>query len=164
MMKRLFSGLVCALLLFGSAVGASATAYEPYNGSMSTTYITYFRDILAGRSIQDNYVAFRSGQYEYIMVTGKLSFDGTTFTLSDTGTMFTFSASDTGYNSVYVYHTSEVTEFTLTPNDMMVYSDLGAYPQLEERTQRYEILTAVMLGIIMLCAVIGRFFCWRVRR
>lgn len=157
-MKRLFSVLVCALLLFGVAVGASATAYEPYYGNMNTTYVTYFRDILAGRSIQEHYVAFRSGQYEYIMVTGKLAFDGTTFTLGEVGTMFTISAADSGYSSVYTYQTSEVTDFTLTPSDMMVYSDLGSYPQLEERTQRYEILTAVMLGILMLGSVIGRFF------
>lgn len=164
MMKRLFSVLVCALLLFGSAVGASATAYEPYEGSFSTTYITYFRDILAGRSIQDNYVAFRSGQYEYIMVTGKMVYDGNTFTLTDTGKMFKFSATDTGYNSLYTYEVTDITEFTLSPNRLMIYSDLGEYPQLEERTQRYEILTAIMLGIIMLSFVIGRFFRWGVRR
>lgn len=131
---------------------------------MSTTYITYFRDILAGRSIKEHYVAFRSGQYEYIMVTGNLTYDGTTFALADTGTMFKFSATDTGYSSTYVYETSQVTDFTLSPNRYMIYSDLGEYPQLEERTQRYEILTAIMLGILMLGAFIGRFFRFGVRR
>lgn len=130
---RKISMLVCVLaLIFALGVTAQAATHSVYDGSISSTYTTYFKDILSGVSFNDNYVAFRSGQYEYTMVVGDLSFNGSTFTLEGQGKEYVFSSGE-GYNSYYQYYVSNISNFSLNVNNSIIYSDLGDYPQLMER-------------------------------
>lgn len=135
--------------------GATHTVYT--DGNMSTTYVQYFKDILSKVNINDNYVAFRSGQYEYTMVVGELDYSGNTITLKDTGTEYIFSQSG-NYNSVYKYNTNETNNFSVTISDNIIYSDVGDFPQLIERGTQIETLTLVVLVAVCVFYVIDRIF------
>lgn len=149
--------MMCAIVVLLCAFGTTAHAatYTVYEGNPSSTYITYFRDILSGIGFNENYVAFRSGQYEYTMVVGDLSYDGTSFNLDSSGTVYKFTT-DNSYNSYYSYSVTDLSVFNLNPDDKIVYSDLGQFPQLLERGDKFEMLTAVLVCIALLSVVVGR--------
>lgn len=142
--------------LLGEDVSTYAL-YSIYDGSISSSYVTYFKDILAGVPFNKNYVAFRSGQYTYTMVVGELEYNGNSLTLIGDGKEYIFTTSS-GYNSYPTYNVYDITSFSLSLGDYLVYSDLGDYPQLMERGEKYEVFTAVLLCVALLCIVVGRFF------
>lgn len=154
-----FSLLLVALLITAAAFcgSVSAASYDTYEGSISSSQITYFRDILPSTSILDNYVVFRDGQYSYQMVVGDLSYSNGVFTLNDTGRIYTINT-NSSYNSYYTYSNTDIDSFTLNTNDRIVYSDLGNYPQLEERGQRYEVLQTVLISIACVSFIIRNIF------
>lgn len=125
---------------------------------MSTTYIQYFDDIVDGLPITHNYVATRSGQYEYILHasdTLKLS-DSGVFT-SDSGTTYKIT-SNSGYNATYNYTVNTEYNFTLDTNDQMVYSSIGDYPRLDERGATYEYALLFTAIICCICLLIRPIF------
>lgn len=156
----------CVAIVLCCAIGTTvlATTHEVYDGSLSNTYVQYFRDIISDIGIREHYVAFRSGQYSYTLVVGVLSYNESTIHLEtgETAKEYTI-ATDNGYNNTLTYTTKEITEFSLTPNDRLIYSDMGNYPQLIDRGQKYEILTTILLGTCMLSVVINRIFFSRKR-
>lgn len=157
-MVRKVSIMVAILLLcFGFAVTAQAATYSPYEGNPSNTYITYFRDIVSGIGFNDNYVAFRSGQNEYIMVVGDLDYNNGQIVLNSEGSLYTM-ATDGNYNGYYRYSVDSITDFTLNTEDKIIYSDVGQFPQLVERGAKYEILTTLLLSIALLGLVISGIF------
>lgn len=157
MVRKVIAMLAILSLCFAFGVTAQAASYTPYEGTISSTYITYFKDIVSGIGFNENYVAFRSGQYDYVLVVGDLEYSGTTFTLNDTGTIYTFTTSG-NYNSYTSYDVQEISDFSMSPSDKIIYSDLGQFPQLLERGAKYEMLSAVLLCIALLGFVVGRFF------
>lgn len=139
---RVMLAILCLLCATGTV--AQAASYTAYDGNPSNTYITYYRDILAGVPITDNYVVFRSSQYEYIMVTGDLVYNNGLFTSDKECTTYTIATSG-NYNQSYSYNIGSITSFVLDSGDEIVYSDLGNYPQLEERGAKYEVLTTILI-------------------
>ena len=95
MVRKIITAFIIGLMLVGATcTQALAETHSVYTeGNMNTTYITYFKDILSGTDLNDNYVAFRSGQYEYTMVVGKLEHNNNTITLTDIGKAKTKNAS-----------------------------------------------------------------------
>lgn len=164
-MVRKITVLACMLaLVVGIASTAQAATHTTYeNGSLSSTYVSYFRDILSGVNLTDHYVAFRSGQYDYTMITGDISFDEQTqvFTLNGVGKEYVFTTSGSSYNSSYDYNYREIDNFSLVNDSDIIYSDLGSFPQLMDRGSKYEILTTITLCIMCLYFVIRLFFVHR---
>lgn len=158
-MVRKVSILACAIALifaFGmTAHGATHNVYQ--EGNPSTTYIQYFRDIVSGIGFNDNYVAFRSGQYTYTMCVGDLEYNNGVISLSGEGGIYTFTQTG-NYNSMYSLDYEEISSFSVSADGYIVYSDLGHFPQLVERGAKYEILTAVLVCTGLLGVVVGRFF------
>lgn len=154
--------VACMLvLIFGFAVSAQAATHTVYeNGNISSTYLTYFKDILPGVPFSHNYVAFRSGQYSYTMVTGDIEYNESTrtFTLQGEGHVYVFEQTSNNYNSYYTYDDGSISNFSVQANDSVLYSDVGSYPQLMERGAKYEMLTAVLICIALLGYVVSRFF------
>lgn len=149
--------MVISMLTIVCAIGATASAYSPYDGTMSNTYVQYFKDILVDKKLTENYVAFRSGQYEYIMVVGELEKNQDSIELVGSGVMYKFTSSSS-YNANYSYSYGNIDEFTLDLTDDIVYTDLGDYPQLIERSARIEELTLIILGVFGLYTVLRRIF------
>lgn len=157
----LFSVFALSAALCGSVQAATHSVYD--GGNLSSTYTTYFRDILSGTSILDNYIAFRSGQYEYTMIVGNLEVQDGIVTLSESGKEYVFYTETSGYNSQYRYNVNEITDFSLEIGDYIIYSDIGDYPELIERGAKFEILACITLCVLMLCIVISRIFYYRKR-
>lgn len=161
MVRKIICLSVALLLLLSPLCGAAgAESYSAYEGTISSTYLTYFKDIVPNIPFTYHYVAFRSGQYEYTMIVGEIYFNNGLFSADDTCTVYSFTSSNS-YNSYYSYNVSTISDFSLNAEDKIIYSDIGNYPQLEERGQKYEILTTVLLLIVCLCVVVGRIFSHR---
>ncbi len=149
---------LCAL----AAVPLSASAAEVYDGTISTTYITIFRDIVGNVELGDDYVFYRSGQYEYTMIAGKLTYDGSTFA-ADEATSYVLSATN-NYNSTYQYYVGSVSSWSLSPGSALVYSSLGSYPELIERGDQYALTTLFVLCIALCMSLIRPVFDFTMRR
>lgn len=161
-MVRKVSAFVCSLVLIcGLTTSAQASTHTVYdNGTISSTYITYFKDILSGINFTDNYVAFRSAQNEYTLIVGDLIFENGNFTIEEEGklTSYRFYADSSNYSSNYRYEVKDIYIFDLSVGDNIIYSDLGQYPQLIERGAKYEQIQTLLIIITMLCIVINRIF------
>ena len=115
-----------ALIATPSDLGImSLAAYNaPYDGSMSSSVVNYFDDIVPKLG-GVHYVLFRSGQYTYRLIYGKdMSLSGDYFT----GTDCSYYAYDTRY---YTWQQGYEGTFSLDAGTYLVYSDLGAYPALD---------------------------------
>lgn len=154
--KVLLCLLVLSCALCTTAQAATHSIYE--NGNLGNTYVTYFRDILSGSKFNDDYIAFRSGQYSYTMVVGDLDLNGKAVSLNGNGKIYTFSTDNSNYNTQYKYDVAETTNFSVNLTDEIIYTNLGDYPQLVERGAKYEMLSVFLMCIALLCVVFGRFF------
>lgn len=99
--------------------------YNAYYGSISSTYLEYFRGFLCKLLPNQHYVAARVSQYDYIFAYGEnLSFDGV-FSGTDI-CVVTFNTYQNGS-----YSSSVESNFSLNPRSYLVYSDLSdIYPSL----------------------------------
>lgn len=131
---------------------------QPYDGSISTTYTTYFRGVVEKLPPASHYVLFRSDQYSYRLV----------YSDSMTYENGRFAADSAQYVNYYVgnYNSrSQVTSggegaFSLSPNGYPVYSDLSElYPVLSEGVKDYEFKTLLFCVVLfLLFAVVRSFF------
>jgi len=161
--KRLIAA-ICICLAIAIAMSGKAFAYSIYTeGNMNTTYITYFKDIVAGISPDKKYIAYRSGQYSYTLAVGDLTITDNNVSSSGTTTLYVYETETSGYNSIYKYNVSEVTDFSLSVSDMIVYSNLGNFPLLEERGVTYEYATLYITCIIGICFFIRSIFSFTYR-
>lgn len=125
-----------------------ATAYD---GSISTTYTTYFSGVVDKLGIED-YVLIRSGQYEYLFVYGDLELSGTRFYGS--GTIMTI---NTYQNTTIGIEYDD--NITINVGAYMAYSNLGSYPALAvgpTKAQYYELLWLII--VIALTVYITSWF------
>lgn len=151
--------LVAAMLALPAA--AQAAQYNIYDGTMSSTQVQVFRDIISKLSILDDYVVFRSGQYEYVMLAGDLTYEQDFFT-AETATEFKL-LTHNGYNSQYNLTVQEVTDVVLAPGSTIVYSNLGYFPDLVDPGTKYD-FAMLSLGVIALMMFLIRsIFSWTYR-
>lgn len=155
---------VLLVLCCGFSATAHAVDYTAYDGNISSTYTSYFRDILTNCSINDNYVYFRDSQNGYTMVVGKLDYINNSFVLLEKGMIYHIDNNGTNYNTHYVYSVEEIDVFHLDTDNKIVYSDLGNFPQLEERGDRFEVLQTITIVCIGLSFVVHSIFTNRNRR
>ena len=133
-----------------------ALSVDAYQGTISTTYLTFFKDIVAGISIFDDYVFYRSSDNTYSLVTGDLELQGTTFVLNGEGQEYEITQnSGSGYSSSYYsLSVSAVSDLSVRARDYLVYSNLGHYPRLEERGEVYEFALLMAFCIFGSCCLI----------
>ena len=131
------------------------SAYQGvYDGSISTTYLTYARDTVSKLGSDIHYVFFRPEQYEYRLVYG------TDLEVTDTR----FSGSDlsyVSYNSRYSTMSSGVEgAFSLETNNYLVYTDLqGMFPTLDSGVRNYEFKTLLFILVLsLLFSILCKFF------
>lgn len=159
--------LVCALVIVAMATIPCAAA-SLYQGTISSTYVEYAKNILAKCPPFEDYVFFRSGQYVYTLVCGDLELSGDTFT--GTGNLdqyvITYYSGNSGYSgtSYYTVSGSAISTFSLDTGSELVYSSLGSYPSLIERGDFVETLTLLLLVIIALCLLIRPIYSFVLRR
>lgn len=129
----------------------------PYDGTISTTYTTYFSGVIEKLPPSSHYVLFRPDQYNYRLVYS----DGMTFQNGR------FSADSTKYVNYYVgnYNSrTQVTQgtegaFSLSSNGYPVYSDVGdLFPALYEGVKGYEFKTLLFCSVLFLLFTVARSF------
>lgn len=157
-MVRKIVNLVIVFALVTFCLSERASAYSIYQGNISTTQLTYFKDIANNLMPNDEYVFFRSGQYDYTMIVGDLDYSNGVFSLvSDVGKDYTITQSD-NYNSTYEYVVSDINEFNLVYTNELIYSNLGEFPELIERGTQYETLILVAIFVIIISSVCKRIW------
>lgn len=152
----------CFSLALVMAMPSRASAAEPYEGNISTTYITIFRDIATNLGLDDDYVFYRSGQYEYQMVVGQLDYTGSLISADGSVKIYRITT-NSGYSSDYVYTITTANSFSLTPGNALIYTNLGEYPDLIERSVDFEFATLALLFIGLCCYLLRSIlgFCLR---
>lgn len=124
--------------------------YEAYDGSISTTYTTYFAGLVEKLGPGVDYVLFRNGQYNYTFVYGDLDINGTTI-------------SGQGVQAVYInsYGTTSVSygtesSFSAELGNRMAYSSLGDYPVLQQGVRSYENKALIVAVAVFFLYVVCR--------
>lgn len=165
--KKLIKNAALSVLLASALqAGAQTVQASVYTeGNISSTYTTIFQDILDGCNPLDDYVFYRSGNYEYKMYVGDLDLNENIFTGNDLE-CYTLSYSQSGYNnSIYSYNTTTGHSIYLNASNYLLYSNLGNYPTLVERGDFVVTLQIFLLVLISLCCLIRPIFnfTWRKR-
>lgn len=167
--KRLIVVVVALAII--STVSINASAAEVYNeGNISTTYVTYFRDMLSKVSPSDDYVFYRSGQYEYSMVVGDLDYSNgrISFNYIDEPCKVYKITQSTGssYNQTYSFTVTNYSDFSLNVGNSLIYSNLGDFPDLIERGDYLETALVLLVLVVVCMYITSRIFgfCLRTRR
>lgn len=128
----------------GNDVALLSVGGTAYNGSISSTYLEYYRGIVAGLSPFSDYIVYRGSQYEYVLFYGE--------NLEESGGVFTGSGS---FVCVNTYNGTTVSMgddyLSLSVGDAMVYSNIAGYSSLLEGGTHIEtmaILFCLCFGIV----------------
>ena len=130
-----------------------STYSDVYDGTISSTVITYMKGIVCRFSPSIHYVLFREGQYLYRLVYGEsLEVDGSNFT----GTDLKYITYDSRY---YTIAEGDEGDFSLDVSSYMVYTDLESmYPVLYEGVSRNEGQALLFCAVVMLLFDIVKAF------
>ena len=145
-----------ALLLLVLPIGvAGAEISDDYGVGTSNTAI--FAGVVEKLPFGTHYVYWRESQYVYALAHGEtLAFEGASFSGEDV-TVVRYDSSG-GYQSPATFYSDAESSFELDPQDYLVYSDLGDYPDLIERGGvTYEALACVILCSFAVWYLLERF-------
>lgn len=153
--------VLLASVLLARAQTVQASVYD--DGNISNTYTQIFQDILDGLSPMDDYLFYRSGDYEYRMYVGDLECTGTTFTGSNLD-LYILNYTQSGYtSSVYNYEKYSGQSVNVNCGSLLVYSNIGGYPTLIERGSYLEVAEIFLLVLVALCCLIRPIFGFTMR-
>ncbi|MGL6220110.1 MAG: hypothetical protein ACRC36_18855 [Lacrimispora sphenoides] len=125
----------------------------PYDGSISTSVLTYFQGMVEKLPTDSHYVLFRQSIYGYRLVYGSdLRLTGSNFS----GTGLSYVTYDT---STYRLQSGSEGNFSLSAGTYLVYSDLGSvYPVLVTGVRNYEFKALFFLCALYLLFMVYRAF------
>ena len=165
MVKRAVrSVLVCCALavVLAQPITASAATYTLYDGELGSSYVSIFRDLVGKISPMEDYVFFRSGEYDYTLIAGELECIAGIFE-APACTVYRIFVSPDGSGG-YQFFQSEEIDFILETGIGLVYSNLGHYPDLIERTGFYSFASLVLLLVCVCMYLLRSIFSFTLRR
>ena len=145
------------ILTFNSVAPASVYP-SPDEGTISTTYLQYFKDMLVKLPYDTQYVFFRVDDYEYRMVYGDaINFSGNVFS-GDALNYIRYYR--TNNYSVWKLESGYEGSFRLTTNGYLVYSNVGdLYPSMNGGVYTYAFYACLfVLVLTLLFNVVHAFF------
>ena len=145
------------ILTFNSVAPASAYP-SPNDGTISTTYLQYFKDMLVKLPYDTQYVFFRVNDYEYRMVYGDaINLSGNVFSGDDLSYIRYYR---TNNYSVWKLESGYEGSFRLTTNGYLVYSNVGdLYPSMNGGVYTYAFYACLfVLVLTLLFNVVHAFF------
>ena len=165
MVRTLKSCVLACVLVIAFAIPAQAST--PYQGQIQDTYINMFGRVVADLSIFDNYVFWRSGEFQYSLLSGELTVSNGVFTVSG-GDLYVvdlvqFDAGSWNTGSYHVYTHTENIDYTFDSLGYLVYSDLQGYPKLEGREVNYAFIVAFVLCVLGFASLIWSIFSFCIR-
>lgn len=143
------------ILTFNSVAPASVYP-SPDDGTISATYLQYFKDIKLPHDTQ--YVFFRVNDYEYRMVYGDaINLSGDVFSGDDLSYICYYR---TNNYSVWKLESGYEGSFRLTTNGYLVYSNVGdLYPSMNGGVYTYAVYACLfVLVLTLLFNVVHAFF------
>ncbi|MBQ8239827.1 MAG: hypothetical protein IJZ38_03155 [Bacteroides sp.] len=158
-MVRKIMRVACVLALL-MAVPCRASAATVYDGNISSTYTTIFRDLVTRVAATEDYVFFRSSEYDYTMVAGDLEYADGTFSGEELRAyvVTVYSNIGSGYSNTCSFSMEDMLSFELTPGSALIYSNLGEYPDLRP-TEYYGInALGVLIGTLVVMALLREIF------
>lgn len=161
MVRRSLICCIALALLLAVPAQASAAAYDVYDGNISSTYTAIFSSVAAKVSMFDDYVFFRSTQYDYILLVGDFTYESGTFS-ADEATEYRI-YTDSTIGSYYHYTQASVEAVSLTPDTRIVYSNLGPFPDLVDRSTFYDFSILTLLLIFLCMSLIRSIFSFTYR-
>ena len=145
------------ILTFNSVAPASVYP-SPDDGTISTTYLQYFKDMLVKLPHDTQYVFFRVNDYEYRMVYGDaINLSGDVFSGDDLSYIRYYR---TNNYSVWKLESGYEGSFRLTTNGYLVYSNVGdLYPSMNGGVYTYAVYACLfVLVLTLLFNVVHAFF------
>lgn len=145
------------ILTFNNVAPASSYP-SPDDGTISTTYLQYFKDMLLKLPHDTQYVFFRVNDYEYRMVYGDaINLSGDVF--SGDGLRYIRYYRTNNY-SVWKLESGNEGSFRLTTNGYLVYSNVGdLYPSMNGGVYTYAVYACLfVLVLTLLFNVVHAFF------
>lgn len=145
------------ILTFNSVAPASAYP-SPNDGTISTTYLQYFKDMLVKLPYDTQYVFFRVNDYEYRMVYGDaINLSGDVFSGDDLSYIRYYR---TNNYSVWKLESGYEGSFRLTTNGYLVYSNVGdLYPSMNGGVYTYAVYACLfVLVLTLLFNLVHAFF------
>ena len=145
------------ILTFNSVAPASVYP-APDDGTISTTYLQYFKDMLVKLPHDTQYVFFRVNDYEYRMVYGDaINLSGDVF--SGDGLRYIRYYRTNNY-SVWKLETGNEGSFRLSTNGYLVYSNVGdLYPSMNGGVYTYAVYACLfVLVLTLLFNLVHAFF------
>ena len=127
-----------------------------YNGQISGTVLDYFDRFSYKLSFFDDYLLYRSGQYEYTLVYGDLDLSGTTFS-GDALHSVRLNTYTSNFND-YVWSVSDNDSLVLNVGTKPVYSNLGSYPTLDRQSDFLPLLVLLVLVVFGLVLIVRPVF------
>lgn len=165
MVRSLRACVLACVLVIAFAIPAQAST--PYQGTISDSYKYIFEDVVSDLSIFDNYVFWRSGEYQYSLLSGDLTVENGVFSVSG-GDLYVvdivlFDSGSWNNGSYHVYtHTSGI-DYTFDSLGYLVYSDLEGYPKLEGREVNYAFICAFILCVFGFASLVWSLFSFCIR-
>lgn len=160
--KKLVLVALCIFSIFLLSLPCSAATV--YQGTISSTYLNYFKDMCVNIKFDDDYVLYRSSENEYTMVVGDLNYENKVFSGSNC-VSYTIKNNSSGYTSTHhSFIKSTSNSFSLSVDDYLVYSNLGGYPDIITEEGYYAKVTLIVVCVIGLCMFIGRIFAFVLRK
>ena len=125
--------------------------YYAANGSLSVDS----RFLGLGRHIgYNNYVYYRCGQYQYVIVYGDLAFDSASNVFSGSDLAWISLSTNSSGSTYYSWGHGTFSSFSLSVGDSLVYSNLGFYPGISFDTYQFDILIPLILAALVLLIVL----------
>lgn len=136
-------------------VAALSAAVSNYN--LGTSNLTIFAGLLEKVPFGQHYVYWRDSEYRYCFAVGPLSVSGSTFSSSDSVTVYTYERHYSSGDSYYSWSVSTDNAFSLSCGSRLVYSDIGGYPAITGRgVNKYEAVLAYCAVGAVLFALFDR--------
>lgn len=130
---------------------------SPYDGTISTTYTTYFKGVLEKLPPSMHYALFRPDQYSYRLVySDDMVYQNGRFMAVDASYVNYYVGN---YNSRIQVSEGSEGAFSLSPNGYPVYSDLSdLYPVLYEGVKNYEFKALLFCFAFFILFTIAKSF------
>ena len=136
-------------------VAALSAAVSDYN--LGTTNLTIFEGVVEKVPFGHHYVYWRDSEYRYCLAVGPLTVSGTTFSSSESVTVYTYERHYISGDSYYSWSVSTDNAFSLACGDRLVYSDIGGYPAISgKEVSKYDAVTAYCAVGVVLFALFDR--------
>lgn len=136
-------------------VAALSAAVSDYN--LGTTNLAIFEGVVEKVPFGQHYVYWRDSEYRYCLAVGPLTVSGSTFSSSESVTVYTYERHYSSGDSYYTWSVRTDDAFSLSCGSRLVYSDIGNYPTIAgKEVSKYDAVTAYCAVGVVLFALFER--------